>query len=253
VTFAWLAYLGAAILGEIALLFAPTATAFIDGAVLVLALTHFGWAQRMPIALGDPSIRLLPAVALVPLLRLLSLTLPVPSFAPITWIAILAPPTLLAVIASARLAHMDVGQMAIARLSRDRVSLGVVAASLPVGVVLGLLADFELGVPAGSPILAGLAAGVLVGGAAIPEELIFRGLLQPLLGDVIGDAAPFVVAGAFAATYIGAQSTEVLVIMAVVGLAYGLEVRRSRSLWPAIVGHSVLLLSAVFLAPVLAA
>jgi membrane protease YdiL (CAAX protease family) len=253
VTYAWVAYLAAAILGEIALPFAPVATGLIDAAVLVASLTHFGWAQRTPISIGDPSIRLLPGVALIPLMRLLSLTLPVPAFPPITWLAIVAGPLLLAVLASARLARLDVGQLALARVSRDRLSVLVVVASLPTGILVGLLDPFPLGSPSDSPLAAGLVASVLVGAAAIPEELIFRGLLQQLLGNVIGAAAPVVGALAFAASYAGAQSPGILVVMAVMGLAYGLEVRRSGSLCPTMAGHSVLVLAAAFIAPPLAA
>jgi hypothetical protein len=39
--------------------------------------------------------------------------------------------------------------------------------------------------------------------------------------------------------------------MAGVGVLYGLELARSGSLWPAILGHSALVLSAGFLSPLL--
>lgn len=246
---AWIAYLAAALLGEVLLPFAPAATALIDSTVVVVALTHFGYAQRSPIALGDPTIRLLPALALLPLLRLLSLTLPVPDLSPIVWLGVTAGPLLLAVVASARLAHLDVHEMAIGRPSYDLLSLLVVGASLPAGLALGWLSSVPLVADANSPIATGATAAVLVVGAAIPEELVFRGLLQPLLVDLVGRAAPVVAAVAFASTYVGGQSAVVVVLMGAVGLVYGLEVRRSGSLWPALVGHAVLVLTAVFLAP----
>ena len=249
---AWMAYLGATILGEIVLPLAPAATSLIDSAILVVALTHFGWAQRSPIAVGDPTIRLLPALALLPLMRLLSLTLPVPDIAPIGWLALMAAPLLLAVVAGARLTHLDVTEMALARVSRDGVSILMVAGSVPAGIALGWLAPSQLGPRSESPMAFAATAAILVAGAVIPEELVFRGLLQPLLVDLIGRAAPVVVAVAFAATYVGARSPLVVLLMGGIGLLYGWEVMRSGSLWPAIVGHAVLLLSGVFLAPQLA-
>jgi membrane protease YdiL (CAAX protease family) len=248
---AWAVYLGAAVLGEIALPFAPTATALIDVAVLVTSLTHFGWAQRSPIALGDPSIRVLPAVALVPLLRLLSLTLPVPDIDPIFWVAASAGPLLLAVLASARLAHMDVAEMSLTRVARDRVSALIVIGSLPAGIGLGMAAPSPIVWGQQAPIAASFVAAILVAGAAIPEELIFRGVLQPLLTDLMGRAAPALAALVFAATYIGTESPVFVLVMAGIGLVYGWNVRRSGSLWPAIAAHAVLILSQVFLVPAL--
>jgi CAAX protease family protein len=248
---AWAIYLGAAVLGEIALPFAPTATALIDVAILVTGLSHFGWAQRSPIALGDPSIRVLPAVALVPLLRLLSLTLPIPGVDPIFWLAASAVPILLAVLASARLAHMDVAEISLARLARDRLSVVIVVGSLPAGIILGMAAPSPFAWGQLPPISSAFVAAVLVAGAAIPEELIFRGVLQPLVADLVGPAAPALAALVFAATYIGTQSPAFVLGMAAIGLLYGLNVRRSGSLWPAIAGHAVLLLTQVFVAPLL--
>lgn len=248
---AWAVYLGAAVLGEIALPFAPTATALIDAAILVTILSHFGWAQRSPIALGEPSIRVLPAVALVPLLRLLSLTLPVPDIDPIFWLAACAGPLLLAVLASARLAHMDVIEISLARVARDRLSLLMVIGSVPAGILLGMAAPSPFGWEQQSPISSAFVATVLVAGAAIPEELIFRGVFQPLLADLVGPAAPAIAALVFAATYIGTESPVFVLMMAGVGLAFGWNVRRSGSLWPAIAGHSVILLTQVFLTPLI--
>jgi membrane protease YdiL (CAAX protease family) len=246
---AWIAYLVVSMLGELALAFSPAITALIDATVLVVALSHFGWAQRYPVAIGDPVIRLLPAISLIPLLRLLSLTLPVPDMPPTAWLAITAGPLLLAVVASARLARLDVGEAAIATVSRDLLSILVVLVSMPAGILVGWLSPLQLFGVSDSPVAMFLVAAVLVGGAAIPEELVFRGVLQPLLADVVGRAAPLVAALAFASTYIGAQSPALVAVMAGVGLGYGWEVMRSGSLWAPIVGHSVLLLVAVFLTP----
>jgi uncharacterized protein len=250
-TTAWIAYLAAAILAELALPFAPTATALLDASVLFVALTHFGWAQRLPVAIGDPAIRVLPAVALIPLMRLLSLSLPIPDIPPIAWVALVGGTMLVAVAASARLAHLDVTQIAIGRVARDPASVAIVIGSVPAGILLGWLAPTPFEVPIGSPVGAGLMATALVGMAAIPEELIFRGVLQRLLGDLVGWLAPLVTAGAFAATYVGSEAPLAVLLMGVVGLAYGFNVRLSGSLWPAIIGHSLLVLTAVFIEPML--
>jgi membrane protease YdiL (CAAX protease family) len=251
VTSAWILYLAAAIFAELVLLVSPVATALLDAAVIVIALTHFGWAQRSPLAIGEPGVRLLPAVALIPLVRLLSLTLPIPDLPPLAWLGLIAAPLLLAIVVTARLSRLGVGQMAIAPLAARWTGIVVVVVSVPIGVLVGWISPATIPVAADSPWMAGLTAATLVGAAAIPEELIFRGLLQPLLHNVTGELAPFIGAAVFAATYIGWQSPALVAVMAGVGLMYGIELARSRSLWPAILGHSALVLAAAFIAPLI--
>jgi hypothetical protein len=68
--------------------------------------------------------------------------------------------------------------------------------------------------------------------------------------NAVGQVAPFIAATVFAATYIGWQSPALVAVMAGVGLMYGFELARSGSLWPAILGHSALVLAAGFLSPI---
>jgi uncharacterized protein len=248
-TSAWILYLAAAIFAELALLVSAVATALIDSAVIVIALTHFGWAQRSPLAIGEPGVRLLPAVALIPLMRMLSLTLPIPDLPPLAWLGLIATPLLLAIGATARLTRVGVRQMGIAPLAVPWTGVIVVILSVPIGVLVGWISPATIPVASDAPWMAAVAAATLVGAAAIPEELVFRGLLQPLLHNAIGGLAPFLAAAAFAATYIGWQSPALVAVMAGVGLMYGIELARSRSLWPAILGHSALVLAAAFLSP----
>jgi membrane protease YdiL (CAAX protease family) len=248
---AWAAYLAVAVAAEIALPFNPMITALIDSAVLVLVLSHFGWAQRSPLAIGEPGIRLLPAVALLPLLRVLSITMPVPELSPIVWLALAAGPLLFAVVSTARLTDIDVREIGIGVIPRDAWSGVLIAASIPVGILLGWLQPSFLSIDRDAALAVGLAAATLVAGSAIAEELVFRGILQPLMGRAIGPIAIVLTAGVYGATYLGSQSLAVAGIMAVVGLAYGWVVARSGSLWGPLLGHSALILAAIFLAPII--
>jgi membrane protease YdiL (CAAX protease family) len=250
-SWAWAAYLVAAVFGEGLLPFIPAATALIDAAVLVAALTQFGLAQRSPLAIGDLAIRLLPAVALLPLMRLLSLTMPVPALPSVTWIALAGGPLLLAVPTAARLVVLTVRDIGLTTWPRDLISLGVVALSIPAGLVLATLAPGELGLPSESPAASGLVAFVVVSCAAVPEELIFRGILQPLVVRHVGTLGIALVAAVHAATYLGTGSALVVALVGAAGLVYGLEVARSRSLWAPIVGHSLMAVCATIVGPLL--
>jgi membrane protease YdiL (CAAX protease family) len=248
-SWAWAAYLVAAVVGEALLPLIPSATALIDAAVLIAALTQFGWAQRSPLAIGDPSTRLLPAVALLPLLRLLSLTMPVPALPSATWIALAGGPLLFAVPTAARLVVLSVREMGLATRPRDLRSLGVVALGLPVGLLAATLAPEELGLPIETPWAPGILAFVVVSCAAVPEELIFRGIMQPLVVGRVGALGIVLVAAIHATTYIGTGSAAVVALVAIVGIVYGFEVARSGSLWAPLVGHSLMAVCATIVGP----
>jgi CAAX protease family protein len=249
---AWIAYLLATLVAEAALPFSPVATAIIDAAVLVLALSDFGWAQRSPLAIGDPPTRLIPAVALIPLLRLLSLTVPVPEWPQELWLALAGAPLLVAVAAAARLTNMDVVEMGLARISRSWRSGVVVAVGLPAGLLVGSLQASPLG-SGGSPAAAFAIAVIGVGLAAIPEELIFRGVLQPLMVAAIGRFGIIVGAIAFGLTYAGTGSPGVVAVMVAIGLVFGWEVAETNSIWAPVLGHSLMIVTVIFIAPVLLA
>ena len=79
--------------------------------------------------------------------------------------------------------------------------------------------------------MSGLVAFLVVSCAAVPEELIFRGMLQPLVVRRVGVLGVALVAAVHAATYIGTGSAPVVALVATMGLVYGFEVIRSRSIW----------------------
>ena len=247
---AWIGYLAASLCAEIVLPFAPIATGIVDALVLVAALSHFGWAQRSPLAIGDPPTRLLPAVALLPLLRLLSLTMPVPEFPTFIWLALAGAPLVLAIIVAARLTSMDILEVGLARISRSWQSGALVLMGVPAGLALAWLQEPSFSstdTPAGAFAI----ALVAVGFAAIPEELIFRGLLQPLMSQTVGRSAVVIAALASGLTYAGSRSPGVMALMFGVGILYGWEVWRTNSIWAPIIGHSLLLVVGIFVAPAL--
>lgn len=243
----------AAVIGEALLPSSPALTAFIDAVVLVAALTQFGWAQRSPLAIGDSAIRLLPAVALVPLMRLLSLTMPVPALPSVTWIAFAGGPLLLAVASAARLLLLSVRDMGLATAPREPFSIGVLTLSAPVGLLVAPLSPGSLGLSFESPLTSALATFVLVSCAVVPEELIFRGILQPLAARRIGGMGILLAAAVHSATYIGTGSAPFVGVMGLMGLSYGIAFARSGSLWAPLVGHTLFATSATTLAPLLAA
>jgi membrane protease YdiL (CAAX protease family) len=248
----WSIFLVAVLVGEFLINVSPAATAIIDALVVVAALTQFGWAQRSPLAIGDTAGRLLPAVALVALMRLLSLTMPVPSLPPVMWIVLAGGPLLVAVAATARLLVLNARDLGLTRRPRSVFTVSVIVLSAPAGLLLGAVAPYNPIEGVGSPMFSGLVAAAVVSCAVIPEELVFRGILQPLLSARVGRLSVIVATLAFAATYVGSGSVVVVALLGFAGLAYGVDAARTGSLWGPLLGHSILSVTATVIGPALA-
>ncbi len=193
--------------------------------------------------------RLLTVFALVPLIRVLSLGLPLAQFTEIQWLLVITVPLLagafmiMRVLAiTPREAYLRLGSTAHlpwqAGVALSGVGLGAVEFFIlapPVAWVSAFL--LELILPAA--IVIGLASG-------LAEELIFRGLLQPKTEGVLGRGAGLLfVALLFAAMHIGfydpTNGVTILDIPFVfgVGLYFGFVVQRTRSLVGVILAHGL--------------
>jgi membrane protease YdiL (CAAX protease family) len=210
--------------------------------VLMLALlNHYVLAradsrQRLPTAAAPDALLVL---ALVPLLRILSVTMAIEQMPPLYRYAVIGAPLLLA---SALAAWTLGGVRLLARLrtwSWQRE--GPVALA---GVPLGLLA-FLLAPPAGaladaSPGQLLVASAILIVFTALAEEVIFRGLLQDALAAIFGRAGILGSSLLFASVYLKAGPTAYVALIALVGLAFAWLVERTGSLLGVVIAHGLL-------------
>jgi membrane protease YdiL (CAAX protease family) len=210
---------------------APLAGAAADAVlVVVLALT----ASRSASAGG---------LLLVPMLRLLWVTMPVRGVEPLHWTALIAGPFLLLALLVARSGGLTVGSVGLARAG-SAATIGAIAYGW---AIAGLL----LAIVAGDAVAWGRAGGWIawlpvLGYAlliAAAEEIAFRGVLPAMLArtQVEGAMATAVVAAATLA--LGAGSPWWIAIAVVTPVASGLIVSRTGSLYPVIVGHALFLVA----------
>jgi uncharacterized protein len=183
--------------------------------------------------------RLFPFLALVPLLRLLSLTMPSRHVAEIWWYAMVGAPLLLGAFLAARAVPI-----AWPGLRFRREAAPMQAAIALAGAPLSLAA-YEILTPA--PLISPLTAPSLVGGSlililfsAFPEELVFRGLLQGAAREFFGGLGPVVVSVLYASLYIGSMSAAYVAFAGAVGLALAVAVNRTGVLWGAVGAHALL-------------
>jgi len=191
-------------------------------------------------AVGEPATsRLLLAMSLTPLVRMLSRFLPFAQFEPVYWYLIIYPPLLLA------------AWVAMRRLNFSAREVGLNLRRLPLQLVIAL-SGFVFGVveylilkPA-QPIVTELTVVsilltviALAAGTGFVEEFIFRGVLQKASIGALGKWGLSYVAFLFAILHLIHYSAIDIVFVFVVGLFFGWVVNKTGSLLGVTLSHSI--------------
>jgi uncharacterized protein len=230
-------YLVALTIAEVTLLTSGLVAGALAHAILMVVLiAHYVAAPRVGYR------RLLLALALPSLIRLIGLTVPIANTSPLVWIIAAGVPTLLATILCAR-AIDAVPSSTLRWPGRD---IGAQLAVAAGGLMHGMLAYLVLR-PA--PIIAhldpiGITAAVVGLGifAAFTEELIFRGIIQPVATETFSSPASGLLVSTvvFTIMYLGSLSLPFIVLMFAIGLFFGWIVQESGSLWGVIGAHALM-------------
>ncbi len=242
------------ILLGLAIIAAEVVTAFVGSvqgtlfhALLVLAFLNLGGLPEV-----EPNRRWPIALALVPLMRVLSLTMPVPQLPEYWSYGFVGVPVLCAVFIAAHLLGYS-GEALGLRRGTPVLQVIVAGCGLVLGAAAAWVARPDLLVPtlATGNLLVALAMLILAGFA---EEALFRGLLLSVATDVLGRPAPFFAAALStsvlsAAMYLSSGSVPYILLMAVVAQLFAIVAGRTRSIWGVGVAHGLLNASAVLFWP----
>lgn len=212
-------------------------------AALLVGLTLYGALGRL-----DAARKLALALTLAPLIRLLSLALPLARFPQVAWYPMVAVPLFLAAGILIRL------------LGISRQMLGLRVGSLPIQLMLvggGLgLGALEYMILKPAPLLNSLAPDALwlpalslIICTGLSEELIFRGLLQPVAMPALGRWAIAYVALLFAVLHIGYLSVLDVLFVFAVGLVFGYIVRLGGSILGVSLAHGLTNITLFLLLP----
>jgi membrane protease YdiL (CAAX protease family) len=217
--------------------------AVFDAALASILLILFAWRPAAGAA------RLLPVLALVALIRPISLAAVVPRMPPLAWYALAGLPLLVYAVLTARLMAEPARELHL-RIERPTADAAVAAAGLLAGFVGYLLLSPTplLSHPNAIGYVAMFAILGVFGG--LLEELIFRGLVLSASVKALGSTAR---ATAFAALlsmalYWGSGSIPYMMLMAVVGAALGVALLRGASLWGIALSHGLMLATMALLA-----
>lgn len=190
------------------------------------------------------------ALVLLPLLRLLSLVMPVPATPQIYWYAYIGIPLLLGVGLVLRSLGLTVAEVGLLPGSWRR-QLPIALSGLPLSVVAFLLVR-------PTPVTIHLqwydlvfASLVLVVFTAFTEEIIFRGVLQHTAIQVFGGGGIAYCSVLYAVMYLGSLSLPFTCFMGATGLFYGWLVHRSGSIWGVTLAHSIVNVGMLIVLPLL--
>ena len=236
----------------VAVTLAETLTALADTrfGLVLHALLLIGLLALSAVVPSEAGRKLALALTLAPLIRLLSLALPLTRLPQMAWYALVALPLFMATRLIAREG----------KLSRQ--SLGLVAGPVMIelmlmlfGVGLGLVEYLILQPKAltAAPsvsffVLSALSLFIFTG---FFEELIFRGLLQTLSAPVLGRWALLYVSLLFGALHIGHLSLVDVVFVSLIGLLFAYFVRWGKSILGVTLAHGLTNTTLFLIAPTL--
>jgi len=230
-----LAYLIAATLAEVlTTIVEPRLGLVLHGLLLAALLAHAALTWDQPIH------ELLLVMAFAPLIRLLSLSLPLAGIPIVYWYFLTSIPLFAAAIMIAQALSYTPRSIGL-QIRRQQLPLQLAVACI--GFVLGYM-EYEILRP--QPLVRSfslqeiwLPALVLLVSTGFAEELLFRGLMQRAATHVLGGAGIPYVAVVFAVLHVGYKSFADVVFVFVVALLFGWIVAKTHTLLGVTLAHGL--------------
>jgi len=226
-------YLLAVIVAEvITVLYMPLWGIACHAVILVALIVHSAVATRYP---HRP---LLLSLALVPLVRIISLCMPLADIPQIWWYLIIYTPLLAAAIVVMSILNYRPGQVGLT-FKRFPVQLVVALTGVVFGVAEYFILAPEAMVAEFTWQEVGLPALILLLGTGFVEEFIFRGVLQRSAVEAFGGWGVIYVSLLFATLHIGFLSWIDVVFVFVIALFFGWVVKKTGSLLGVTLSHGI--------------
>ena len=216
-------------------------------AALVLAIVNVSLRDRSQVSRrAATALAALRALALVPLIRVTGLGLPIKDRSEAFGVLMIALGVGVAVLLIAPSVGITRRRLVAFRSAPPQLYAVVAGMALGfVAFVAGAPALWQSGAPSGDVAL-GLGAAIC---AAVVEELVFRGVLQLTFERAAGVLGALGAPAIFAATYLDAGSSALVLTYALAGFVFARSVTRTRMLGGAITGHVLLAVGAGALWP----
>jgi uncharacterized protein len=242
-------FLAAAILeAEVAVaLVAPIMGVILHGAVIVAIANIYLFIPSIPHR------RALIPLLLFPILRLLSVTIPIAVLPRIYWYPAIGLPWLLSALIVVWFLRPSLDTLQIHGWRHGEIlRQGIFGLT---GIALAFLVFFLA--PAKPIVADGNWRSLVLGGlfltvfSGFSEEFVFRFLVQSQLESVFGRAGIIIAAMLGAALYIPTLSLPLVAFWMIAGMIFGFWVHRTRSLWGVVLAHSLINVGSILLLPLL--
>jgi len=198
--------------------------------LLILSSLKFG---------ENPSSKFFLILSLAPLIRIISLSVPLTHFPRYTWYIVVNIPVLVAVLAMMRVQGIGFKDAGI-KFSKPLVQTVIALTGIPLGFIDYLILKPESiaqGLPFWNLTLLAIGLGLTTG---FVEELVFRGLMQPSAVEVFGERLGLIgVAAVFAALHIGWLSMIDLAFVFSIGLFYGFATLKTGNIVGVSLSHGI--------------
>ena len=222
------------------LIIAEYSTAFISMKLGLVIHASLLFALFINSALSKKKMKvLLAAMMMLPLIRIVGLSMPLAVIKHLYWYVIIAIPLFAASAALMRtqkLGRDDVGL----KIKNLKWQLAVALTGFPMGYIEYQILRPEALIP--SPSVSNLVIGfmVMLIGTGLAEELLFRGILQRNAEDVMGKLPGLLYASLlFTALHVGWKSGYDIIFVFSVAIIYGLAFQRTRSISGITASHSI--------------
>jgi uncharacterized protein len=195
-----------------------------------------------------PHRKVLLTLLLLPILRLMSLTIPISPIPKIFWYAVIGVPLLFSTAMVINIVNPQPTRL-LFRLRQVWGQLAFGLLGVPLGLVVFLFVPHKpfLDPTNWSEVIFGIISLTLFG--AFTEELIFRVLIQTNLEEVFGRWGIWIGAILYAGLFSTTLSVPVIAFWGVTGLVFSLWVKRTQSIWGAVVCHSLILVVGLIVSP----
>lgn len=233
---------------EVVLVFVHIGVGFLLHAIVLGAILYLQAKRSRSVDRGT-----LVPLALVPLLRILSLTMPLPGLAPMFWTGLVGVPLAVGAVLAARTLGFGPAELGL-RATPWRSQVAIAALGLPTGL-LAWLSGGSNGLVRGdaTPFEILVVALLLVMFVAFTEEFVFRGVVQAGLSNAFGNGAIVLGTILYGSMYLGSMSFAYAALMTAVGLLHGVLADRTGSIVGVVASHAILVLGAFFVWPTLLA
>ena len=197
----------------------------------------------------NPSSKLFLNLSLAPLIRIISLSVPLINFPHHTWYIVVNVPVLVATLAMMRVQGIRFKDAGI-KFSKPLAQIGITLTGIPLGFIDYFILKPEL-IAQGLSFwnLTLLAIGLSLSTGFV-EELVFRGLMQPSAVEAFGERLGLIgVAAVFASLHIGWLSMIDLVFVFSIGLFYGFATLKTGNIVGVALSHGIINVVLFIVAP----